>query len=101
MSTYLDGDHLHAVLPPNFTHEDLLAAGISEGDTDEVLAFREFLRIAGPVRPIKLPQPWYDYALGKISGGEALERQADLNSAADAASEIVRPEPSRPSGSET
>lgn len=108
MSAFFDGPGVRGSLPSDFTHEDLLAAGLTEGDTDEVIAFREFLRVAGPVRPrpIKLPQPWYDYATGKITGTEALERVAaaltDRRGAAasgtDAKSESGGSEAARKSG---
>jgi hypothetical protein len=70
-------------LPNGFTREDLLEAGLTEHDCDEVLAFREFLQVADrapdPDGQVKLhvPQPWHDYALGKITGAQALEKIAE------------------------
>ncbi|HEX4521053.1 MAG TPA: hypothetical protein VH063_15840 [Gaiellaceae bacterium] len=73
------------LLPANFTHDDLIAAGLTEGDCDEVLAFREFLHVAGPVpskderdagATVAVPEPWYSYALGTLTGRQALEAAA-------------------------
>lgn len=41
-------------------------------DAEEIIAFKRFLRLAGPVRPITIDQPWYDYATGKLTGAQAV-----------------------------
>lgn len=68
------------LLRESFTRDDLAKQGISGGDADEVLAFREFLKVAGPIpekgsgRTVDVPEPWYSYALGRITGAEALKQ---------------------------
>lgn len=41
-------------------------------DADVVIAFKRFLRVAGPVRPFELPLHWYAYARGDLTSAEAI-----------------------------
>lgn len=73
-------------LPDHFTRDDLLEKGLTERVCDEVLAFREFLGVLGDCKPNdageKVVGPvWFAYAQGEISGGQALERLAEMRAA--------------------
>ncbi len=79
---FLDGENVHKALPAEFTHDDLAEAGLTDGDAEQVLAFREFLRVAKRApdldgnEKVYVPEPWYSYALGSITAAEALEAQS-------------------------
>jgi hypothetical protein len=46
MGIFFDGERHRGCLPENSSYEDMLSAGLSEGDAEQIIAFREFLRVA-------------------------------------------------------